>query len=214
MKTQEINIVDEKLIKQRVDENIKLIYAPTRAFYNANEMVRVKYEFEELLSVSTIALHKAAAKFDESKGYKFSTFAVTSIKYALMGFTRNDKWYYDRKIVDGAEKFVLVDRVSTSATVTNGARINGDKDMTIEQSLEDNQNNYEISENKILVDYLLKTCIKRERDIIVDYFYNDFTQKQLSDKYKTSQSYISLVLKRNLKRFKKILGKELGYVRE
>ena len=117
MEGQTVDIANDELIKKKVKENLNLIYAPTRAFYNSNDMIRAKYEFEELLSVSTIALFKAAAKFDESKGYKFSTFAVTLIKYALMGFTRNDKWYYDRKIIDGVEKFILVDRVSTSATV-------------------------------------------------------------------------------------------------
>ncbi len=207
MITQEVNISKEELIRKRVDDNLNLIYAPTRKFYNSNEMIKVKYDFNELLSVSTIALHKASSKFDESKGCKFSTYAVTIIKYSLMEFTRKDKWYYDRKTVDGVEKFVVVDRITTSHIIKDNRESCGsNKSITLENSLIDEDNNYEKSDNEILVDELLNTCTDRERNIIEDYFYKELTQKQLSDKYKTSQSHISLVIKRNLARFKGILG--------
>lgn len=191
-------------ISKMVEDNIKLIYKPVRNYWNANEMVRRKYEFDELLSVATIALNEAAKKFDRTKGFEFSTYAVPLIQYALIAHTRKDRWYYRRRIVNGVEKFELVDRVSTSAKVKNVSDY-GDKDITVEDSLEDMKDNYKDIEDKYIVEHLLATCVEREKDILKGYFYGEKSQAQLSKEFKTSQSYISLVIKRNLKRFKQIL---------
>lgn len=196
----------ENLSKKRAKENIKLIYNPTRKFYLGNEMVRKKYEFNELLSVSTLALYKASEKFDENKGFKFSTYAVPLIQYALIEFTRKDKWYFNRTKIEGIEKFEPVERVSTSALIKDSTSINGNKDLTIEDSLQDDTEVYTNADNKMMVDFLLSTCIERERAILIAYFYDEKPQSQLAKEFKTSQSFISLVIKRNLKRFKDILG--------
>lgn len=196
-------------INKMVEDNIKLIYKPTIAYYNSNSMVKKNYELDELLSVSTLALHKAATKFDESKGYEFSTYAITLIKYALFEFTRKDKWYFQRTVKKGVEKFVKVERVSTSTVISE----DGNKDLTIEDSLEDKENFYEEIEDKHIVEYLLGTCTERERNILEGYFFDRKSQSQLSREFKTSQSFISLVIRRNLKRFKDILEEEDCYVR-
>lgn len=196
-------------IKQMVEDNINLIYKPTAQYYFSHEMVRQKYELDELLSVSTLALHKAATKFDKNKGCEFSTYAVTLINFALMQFTRKDKWYFKRTVRKGIEKFEPIERVSTSTVISEI----GNRDITIEEALEDEEDQYKEIEDKQLVKLLLDTCTGRERAILEGYFCDRKSQAELSKEFKTSQSFISLVIRRNLKRFKTILEEEVEYAR-
>lgn len=202
-----------KDINKMVEENIKLIYKPTAAFYFNNDMVKAKYEFDELLSVSTIALYRAVEKFDKSKGYEFSTYAIPLIRYSLLEFTRKDKWYYKRTNIKGVEKYEVIDRISTSIII-NKPSDGAFKEITLEESLQDEEDCYKKIEDKHIIENLLNTCSEREKHILKEYFFEDKSQADLSKEFKTSQSFISLVIKRNLKKFKKIMEEEgIDYVR-
>lgn len=196
-------------IKQIVNDNINLIYKPTAQYYFSHEMVRQKYELDELLSVSTLALHKAATKFDKNKGCEFSTYAITLINFALMQFTRKDKWYFKRTVKKGIEKFETIDRISTATVISK----EGNRDVTIEEALEDEEDHFQEIEDKQIVKMLLDSCPVREKAILEGYFFDRKSQAQLSREFKTSQSFISLVIRRNLKRFKTILEEEVDYAR-
>lgn len=52
-----------------------------------------KYEWRELFQVGCVGLMKAVNKFDESKGYKFSSYAYMTIKGTILNFIRCDSWY-------------------------------------------------------------------------------------------------------------------------
>lgn len=194
-------------INKMVEDNIKLIYKPTANYYYSSQAVRKKYEFDELLSISTLALYKAAEKFDKSKGYEFSTYAITIIKYALLQFTTKDKWYFKRTVKEGKETFDFIDIMSTSTVISN----NSNKKITIEDSLKDKEDHFKEIENKELVEYLLSTCIERERLILEEYFFDKKSQKQIAKDFQTSQPFISKVIRRNLERFKGILKEEGNY---
>ena len=56
-----------------VNENLKLVHAC------AHKMQFKGIEYDELYSAGCIGLVKAAKRFDESKGFKFSTYAVPVI---------------------------------------------------------------------------------------------------------------------------------------
>lgn len=73
--------------KRLAEENIKL------AEYIAEKFVKMydRYDKEEYLSVAYIGLMKEANKFDESKGYKFSTLAYRSIQNEILNLIRYDK---------------------------------------------------------------------------------------------------------------------------
>lgn len=197
-------------VKKIVENNIKLIYKPTANFYFGNDMVRKNYDFDELLSVATLALNKAAKNFDKSKGYELSTYAVPIIKYSLLEFIRNDKWHYRRVKKDGKDKFETINIVSTDCVINDDPI---DKEITLQDTIQDNEDNYKKIEDKHIVEELLKTCSDRERYILKGYFFEGKSQAILSKEFKTSQSFISLVIRRNLKRFRNLLEEEDIYVR-
>lgn len=50
------------------------------------------FDFEEKFQVGCIGLVKAAKRYDESLGYKFSTYAISMIAGEIKRYLRDDKW--------------------------------------------------------------------------------------------------------------------------
>lgn len=61
--------------------------------FHKNKEIKYKYELEDLIQIGYLGLLKAARKFDETKGLKFSTYAFPMIKYEIMKTMRDDKFY-------------------------------------------------------------------------------------------------------------------------
>jgi RNA polymerase sporulation-specific sigma factor len=67
----------------------KITWGIYRKFY-------FKYDYEELFQEGYVGLMKAIKDFDESKGYKFITYAHFRIKASILNFMRDDGWYIAR----------------------------------------------------------------------------------------------------------------------
>ena len=64
---------------QMVEDNIKLAYS------TAWKLVpKFSLDFDEILSICLLSLCKSTQKFDPSRGFKFSTFAVNTMYYAVL----------------------------------------------------------------------------------------------------------------------------------
>lgn len=59
--------------------------------------INCKYTYDELESQAFLGLVKAANRFDEERGFKFSSFAVPIIRYEIMKTFRDDKWYFSKR---------------------------------------------------------------------------------------------------------------------
>lgn len=72
-------------INELVEENMNLVYKIAQKF---NEMARNNYHYdlEDLIQEGMVGLVQAAQKFDDSLGYKFSTFATPIITHRIQDF--------------------------------------------------------------------------------------------------------------------------------
>lgn len=70
--------------EQLVNENLGLVHSCCHRFKSS------EIEYDELYSVGCIGLVKAAKRFDESKGFKFSTYAVPVILGEIKQFFRDN----------------------------------------------------------------------------------------------------------------------------
>ena len=66
-------MIEEKLRNQKVEENLGLVHACANKFRGKG------VEYEDLFQAGCVGLIKAADKFDESRGFNFSTYAVPVI---------------------------------------------------------------------------------------------------------------------------------------
>lgn len=52
-----------------------------------------RYEYEDIFQTGCIGLVKAVNNFDESRGYKFITYAYPLVKGEICRYIQNDKWF-------------------------------------------------------------------------------------------------------------------------
>ena len=86
-----------------VTENTGLVYMVIKRFASRG------YEAEDLFQIGVIGLMKAVDKFDVSKEFSFSTYAVPMIIGEIRRFIRDDGMIHvSRQVKDNARKIAIV----------------------------------------------------------------------------------------------------------
>ncbi|QGU95275.1 RNA polymerase sporulation sigma factor SigE [Clostridium bovifaecis] len=175
-----------------IERNLRLVVYIARKFENSGVLV------EDLISVGTIGLIKAVNTFDPEKKIKLATYASRCIENEiLMYLRRNNKVkaeisFYEPLNTDwDGNKLLLSDILGT------------DNDMVY--------NLIEDEVDKQLLFIAMKKLSDREKEIIKLRFgltgKGEKTQKQVADLLGISQSYISRLEKRIIRRLKKEINK-------
>lgn len=173
-----------------IEHNLRLVVYIARRFENTG------VGLEDLISIGTIGLIKAVSTFDREKNIKLATYASRCIENEiLMYLRRNSKIKMEVSIDeplnvdwDGNE-LLLSDILGTSEDIIY-------KDIEREVDIK-------------LLKKALSTLSERERKIIhmrfglADYEGGEKTQKEVADCMGISQSYISRLEKKIMKRLKK-----------
>lgn len=181
---------DKEARSTLIEHNLRLVVYIAKKFDNTGIGV------EDLISIGTIGLIKAINTFNPTKNIKLATYASRCIENEiLMYLRRNNKVRYEVSIDeplnvdwDGNE-LLLSDILGTDENIIS-------KDMEEEV-------------DKRLLGIALETLNEREREIIeLRYGINqkdgeEKTQKEVADMMGISQSYISRLEKKIMKRLKK-----------
>ena len=140
-------------ISRLVTENINLIYLVMKRFRNRG------VDREDLFQIGAVGLTKAAQRFDESKGFAFSTYAVPLIIGEIQRFLRDDGMVHiSRKIRDDARKIAIIRekyRMSENSEISLEKMeiISGMSKQDIIIAMEADKNASSI-ENESVLDYL------------------------------------------------------------
>jgi RNA polymerase sporulation-specific sigma factor len=183
---------DESIRSILIERNLRLVVYIARKFENTGVNV------EDLISVGTIGLIKAVNTFDPNKKIKLATYGSRCIENEiLMYLRRNSKVkaeisFYEPLNIDwDGNELLLSDILGTD----NDAVYN---------LIED-----EVDKQLLLV--AMKKLNKREKEIVQLRFglngEGEKTQKEVADLLGISQSYISRLEKRIIKRLKKEINK-------
>lgn len=185
---------DESVRSILIERNLRLVVYIARKFENTGVGV------EDLISVGTIGLIKAVNTFDPEKKIKLATYASRCIENEiLMYLRRNSKVkaeisFYEPLNIDwDGNELLLSDILGT-----------------------DNDIVYNLIEDEIdkqLLVLAMKRLNEREKEIVSLRFglggSGEKTQKEVADMLGISQSYISRLEKRIIKRLKKEINKML-----
>lgn len=185
---------DESIRAILIERNLRLVVYIARKFENTGVNV------EDLVSVGTIGLIKAVNTFDPDKKIKLATYASRCIENEiLMYLRRNSKVkaeisFYEPLNVDwDGNELLLSDILGT------------DNDV-VYNLIED-----EVDKQLLLIAMDKLSC--REKEIVNLRFglggKGEKTQKEVADMLGISQSYISRLEKRIIKRLKKEINKML-----
>lgn len=187
-----LNDRDETTRSMLIERNLRLVVYIARKFENTGVYV------EDLISVGTIGLIKAVNTFNPEKKIKLATYASRCIENEiLMYLRRNNKIkaeisFYEplNKDLDGNE-LLLSD-------------ILGTENDTVYNLIEDEV-------DKQLLVMALKSLNDREKEIVRLRFglngTREKTQKEVADMLGISQSYISRLEKKIIKRLKKEISR-------
>jgi len=169
--------------------------------YIAKKFESTGIGIEDLISIGTIGLIKAVNTFSPDKNIKLATYASRCIENEILMFLRKSNQYKYEVSIDeplnidwDGNELLLSDVLGTDNDIVN---------VNIENEVERN---------------LLLTAIKRlnprERQIMEMRFGlgngKELTQKEVADKIGISQSYISRLEKRIIKRLRKELEQLCG----
>lgn len=183
---------DESIRSTLIERNLRLVVYIARKFENTGVNV------EDLISVGTIGLIKAVNTFDPNKKIKLATYGSRCIENEiLMYLRRNSKVkaeisFYEPLNIDwDGNELLLSDILGTENDVV--------------------YNLIEDEVDKQLLFVAMKKLNRREKEIVQLRFglsgTGEKTQKEVADLLGISQSYISRLEKRIIKRLKKEINK-------
>lgn len=181
---------DESARKMLIEHNLRLVVYIAKKFDNTGVGV------EDLISIGTIGLIKAINTFNPDKNIKLATYASRCIENEiLMYLRRNNKTRMEVSI----DEPLNVDWDGNELLLSD---ILGTDEDVIYRDLEDET-------EKSLLNHAISRLNPRERKIVElryglkDADGNEMTQKEVADLLGISQSYISRLEKKIMKRLKK-----------
>ena len=154
------------------------------------------YDLEDLVSIGTIGLIKGIKTYKLDKNIKLATYASRCIDNEILMFLRKNK---KRNNEVSFEDSVNFDNEGNELHIED---IYGTDEDIIQKAIED-------KDNKLLLEREIKNLSGRDKETI-EFRYGLFgkkelTQKDLADKLAISQSYISRIEKKVIKRLKLIM---------
>ena len=150
----------------------------------------VDYDQSELVSVGMYGLVKAANTFDPSKNVRFSTYASRCIENEILLFLR--------KLRNFRKRHVSIETPIGSQT--------DDQNIKLIDTIEDDIDWFSECENKATYEFISNILLEippRNRKIIMLYFGfvdgKTYSQKEISEIFDLSQSFISRIISKELK---------------
>ena len=173
------------------EEQQKIVLENLRLVTLVIKKLNVNYDFNDLTSIGLIGLCKGAKSFDPSKGYKASTYLTRCIQ--------NEIFYYFRNIKKLTNKAISIDTPIAD-------------NLTLEDTIADD---IDIEENMIKKDQInivkmaMNNLSEKEKIVIVHRYEiggsEKLTQEQLAKKLNTTQTNISRLHSRAIKKIKKYI---------
>lgn len=189
-----INISNEENRKILIEHNLRLVVYIARRFENTGVST------EDMISIGTIGLIKAINTFKADKNIKLATYASRCIE--------NEILMHLRKIAGKKQEISIDEPLNTDSDgneLVLSDVLGSDVDL-IQKTIDDEV------DKQLLHDALSKLS-EREREIISLRFglsgEDELTQKEVASILGISQSYISRLEKRIIKRLKKEIEKQL-----
>lgn len=162
--------------------------------------INCKYTYDELESQAFLGLVKAANKFEEERGLKFSTYAVPVIRGEIMRMYRDDKWYNSKR---GCPHEILSLNIKMSSE---------EKQEEILTLLKDDTDYESEAVDNILIKEIISRLREDEKEIIYLYYYNGLRQAQIAEIIGLTQMSISRKITNALKKMRcQLSEKNMSY---
>lgn len=182
---------------KRVEENLKLVS-------HALSLLKVPWN-EDYFQQGVLELIRCAENYDNSKGYKFSTYAIKCITLKLKDYIKRDYVLKPKLTGEKGGKVYAPPTISLNSVVYDGA---GDKAIFLEDVIEDDVNWDEIDLGIELDNLVEKEIIsKDELQLFIDSEVNGYPLKMLTKKYNVTNR----VARGIISRVRETLAENISY---
>ena len=222
---------DTKLRDEIVSSYIYIAEILSRKFVNRG------VEYDDIYQVACLGILYAVERFDPDKGVKFATFATPTVMGEIRKYFR-DKGNFiriPRRLYEVFYKAEKIRRMSSEISQEEIARIlnipekmlesiyeigdvsfiksleyeaYADGEMTLANVVGADDKNYLMIEDKDFVDSCMKNLTNEEREFVKYRYYEEKSQKEISEIMGTSQMQISRMEKKVLKKFRTMYFKD------
>ena len=184
------NLGDINARNKLIEHNLRLVVFLSKKYDNS------MYDLEDLVSIGTIGLIKAIKTYKLDKNIKLATYSSRCIDNEILMFLRKNK----RRMGEiSFEDSINFDNEGNELRIED---VFGTEDDIVEKSIEEKDN------KKLLEKEVLKLN-DRDKNIIEQRYglfgKKELTQKELADKLSISQSYISRIEKKVIKKLKLLM---------
>ncbi len=173
-----------------IEHNLRLVVFLAKKFDNTS------FDLEDLVSIGTIGLIKGVKTYKLDKNIKLATYVSRCISNEILMFLRKNK----RAITE-------VSLEDTLNYDNEGNALSLEDVLGTEIDIVDKD--FQSKNDKELLEKEISKLPKRDKEIMIMRYglYNqkDYTQKEIADKLNISQSYISRIEKKVIKRIKYLL---------
>ncbi len=188
------NIQDQAVRDKLIEHNLRLVVYIAKRFENTGVGI------EELVSIGTVGLIKAITTFNIDKNIKLATYASRCIENEILMFIRKTS---SKKKEVSIDEPLSVDWDGNELLLSD---VLGSENDVIYRGMEEEE------ERHILRDAVLDLNDKER--IIIEMRYglttgDELTQKEVADALGISQSYISRLEKKIMKRLKKKISEKI-----
>lgn len=182
---------DEKAKDILIEHNLRLVVFLAKKYENTG------VDLEDLVSIGTIGLIKGINTFSKDKNIKLATYASRCIDNEILMFLRKNKRIRSEVSIDAS---LSLDGEGNELHLEDV--LGTDKDL-VSRGIE------EETERKIMINEIMHLK-PRDRDIMILRYglmnNTELTQKEVAEKLGISQSYISRIEKKVIKRLKTLVN--------
>ncbi len=181
---------DKNARNKLVEHNLRLVVFLSKKYEGSG------YDLEDLVSIGTIGLIKGVNTYKLDKNIKLATYASRCIDNEILMFLRKNK---RRKIEVSFEDSINFD--------SEGNELHLEDVLGTENDLVEKE--YQGKIDKKILSEEIKKLNERDKEIIILRYglmnSEEYTQKEVADKLGISQSYISRIEKKVIKRLTNLL---------
>ena len=184
------NMGDLNARNKLIEHNLRLVV------FLAKKYDTTMYDLEDLVSIGTIGLIKGIKTYKLDKNIKLATYASRCIDNEILMFLRKNK---RRTKEVSFEDSINFDSEGNELKIED---VFGTEEYIVHKSIE-------CQEDKTTLEEEIKNLDDRDREIIEFRYglggHKELTQKELADKLSISQSYISRIEKKVIKKLKNLM---------
>ncbi|MDD6264364.1 MAG: RNA polymerase sporulation sigma factor SigK [bacterium] len=189
-----INLKDDGDLKAKdilIEHNLRLVVFLAKKYENTG------VDLEDLVSIGTIGLIKGINTFSKEKNIKLATYASRCIDNEILMYLRKNKRIKSEVSIDASLSFDVDGNELHLEDV-----LGTDSDIVTKGIEEETERNLMINE--------VMRLRPRDRDIMILRYgllgHEELTQKEVAEKLGISQSYISRIEKKVIKRLKMLVN--------